>query len=76
MEIGPHSDCFVALKVAGDLAQGVWSAPGSDTVPEGSSTLTFDCSLIGQDSSQSAQPGIYKCVGHGDSEDWFEFEST
>lgn len=76
MEIGPQSDCFVAQQVAGDLAQGIWSAPGSDTVAEGSSTITFDCTTIGQDKSQAAQPPIYRCVSQGDPQDWFEFEFT
>jgi hypothetical protein len=76
MEIGPRSDCFVAQKVAGDLGKGVWSAPGADTVSEGSSTLTFNCSVVGHDDSQSSRPAIYRCVSDGDSADWFEFEFT
>ena len=76
MEIGPHSDCFVAQQVESDLEQGTWSAPGSDTVSEGSSTITFDCSTIGQDNTQDAQPPIYRCVSQGDPQDWFEFEFT
>jgi hypothetical protein len=54
----------------------MWSAPGSDTVVEGSSTITFDCSTVGQDNTQDAQPPIYRCVSQGDSQDWFEFEFT
>lgn len=76
MEIGPHSDCYVAQHVANDLGQGVWSAPGSDTVSEGSSTITFSCSAIGQDDTQAAQPTIYRCVSQTDPQDWFEFEFT
>jgi hypothetical protein len=76
MEIGPHSDCSLAQQVAADLAQSVWSAPGSDTVSDGGTTITFNCSLIGQDYSQASQPGIYSCVSQGDSQDWFKFEFT
>jgi hypothetical protein len=76
MEIGPHSDCFVAQQVASDLAQGTWSAPGSDTVSEGTSTITFECTTIGQDNTQDAQAPIYRCVSQGDPQDWFEFEFT
>jgi len=76
MNIGPHSDCFVARQVMIDLAQGTWSAPGSDTVSEGSSIITFDCSTIGQDDTQDAEPPIYRCVSQGDPQDWFEFEFT
>lgn len=76
MEVGPHSDCAVAQQVAGDLAQGMWSAPGSDTVSEGGDTITFNCSLIGHDQTQASQAGIYSCVSEHDSQDWFEFEFT
>jgi hypothetical protein len=76
IEVGPHSDCFVAQQVANDLAQGTWSAPGSDTVSEGTATITFDCLTIGQDDTQDAQPSIYRCVSQGDRQDWFEFEFT
>jgi hypothetical protein len=77
MEIGPHSDCFVAQHVEIDLSQGTWSAPGADTVTEGSSTITFDCSTIGPDNNtQEAQSPIYRCVSQGDPQDWFEFEFT
>lgn len=76
MEIGPHSDCFVAQQTASDLAQGTWSAPGSDTVSEGSSTITFDCTTVGQENSQAVSVLIYRCVGRGDAQDWFEFPFT
>ncbi|MBV9425803.1 MAG: hypothetical protein JOZ98_23050 [Solirubrobacterales bacterium] len=76
MEVGPHSDCAVAQQVAADLAQGMWSAPGSDTVSEGGNTITFNCSLIGHDQSQASQPGIYSCVSARDPQDWFEFAFT
>jgi hypothetical protein len=76
MQIGPHSDCAVAQEVANDLAQGVWSAPGSDTVSNGASKITFNCSVVGQDNSQAAQPAIYSCVSESDPQDWFKFEFT
>jgi hypothetical protein len=76
MAIGPQSDCYVAQEVAGDLARGVWAPPGSDAVTEGSTTITFECVVIGQDNSQAAQPGIYRCASVGDPQDWFEFEFT
>lgn len=76
MEIGPHSDCALAQQVASDLAQGVWSAPGTDTVTEGGSTITFTCMQLGTDYSQTAQPGIYSCSSQSDPDDWFEFEFT
>jgi hypothetical protein len=76
MEVGPHSDCAVAQQVARDLAQGTWSAPGSDTVSVGTNAITFNCSLVGRDQSQASQPGIYWCVSARDSQDWFEFEFT
>lgn len=68
--------CFVAQQVESDLEQGTWSAPGSDTVSEGSSTITFSCSTVGQDNTQDAHPPIYRCVSEGDPQDWFEFEFT
>jgi hypothetical protein len=74
MEIGPHSDCALAQQVASDLAQGVWSAPGTDTVTEGGSTITFTCMQLGTDYSQTAEPGIYSCSSQSDPDDWFEFE--
>jgi hypothetical protein len=76
MEVGPHSDCALAQRVAGDFARGVWSAPGSDTVSDGGNTITFNCSLVGQDYSQAAQPGIYSCVSQADPQDWLKFEFT
>jgi hypothetical protein len=76
MEVGPQSDCYVAQQVASDLARGVWSAPGSDTVSEGDNTITFNCSVVGQDYSQSSQPAIYSCVNEGHPQDWFKFEFT
>jgi hypothetical protein len=76
MDIGPHSDCFVAQQVEIDLAQGTWSAPGADAVTEGSSTITFNCSTIGQDETQEVEVPIYRCVSQGDAQDWFEFEFT
>jgi hypothetical protein len=74
MEIGPHSDCFVAERVANDLMQGVFSAPGTDNVSEGRNTISFSCSEIGIDYSQGAEPIVYYCVSGGDPQDWFEFE--
>ena len=76
MEVGPHADCTVAQQTASDLAQGVWSAPGSDTVSDGGTKITFDCTQIGQDTSQTGNPGIYSCIAQGDSQDWFKFESA
>ncbi len=76
MEVGPHADCAFAQQVAGDLAQGLWSAPGSDTVPDDGTSITFNCSLVGQDDSQASKPGIYSCVSESDPQDWFKFEFT
>jgi hypothetical protein len=77
MEIGPHADCAAAQQVAQHLQEGKWAAPGSDTVTKnGGPGLTFHCSVVGRDTSQAAQPSIYRCVRTGDAGDWFEFEFT
>ena len=75
MEIGPHSDCYVAQQTASDLAKGVWSAPGSDTVTEGSNIITFSCSITGNAGGASQAP-VYTCTSTQDSQDWFKFEFT
>jgi S1-C subfamily serine protease len=76
MEIGSEADCAAAQQVAQDLQAGKWSAPGSDTVSKGGQTITFNCSVVGQDKTQAAQPNIYRCASRGDGRDWFEFEFT
>jgi hypothetical protein len=73
-EIGPQSDCALEQRVLQDLGQGVWSAPGSDTVTIGSSTITFNCSTIGTRPGQVAP--VYLCVSQTDAQDWFAFEFT
>lgn len=75
MEIGPHSDCTVALAAVRDLADGVWTAPGTDIVSDGGSMLTFSCSVVGREATGATAP-IYRCVDTGDRQDWFKFAFT
>ena len=75
MQIGPHADCYLAQQVASDLAKGLWSAPGSDTVTEGSNTITFDCSIT-RNAGGASQAPVYTCISTHDSQDWFKFEFT
>jgi hypothetical protein len=73
MQIGPHSDCAVAMQVLQDLSNGRWSAPGSDVVTEAGSAITFNCGKLGADAH-----GVpaYLCTSPGDPQDWFKFYFT
>ena len=71
MNVGPHSDCNVAVKVDDDINAGSFTLPRTDTVTEGGRTITFSCSSIGQD---TAGNNVVECSSATDSLDWFEVE--